>query len=101
MDIHSRKKAVYGDMCLSEGRVYKWLRKFKDGEQDLDDAPWPGQAHHVITPASMVEAERMIEQDRRVIVNALAAALEMSVDSVHHLVHKELGFSKVCACWVP
>ncbi|UYV64936.1 hypothetical protein LAZ67_3002507 [Cordylochernes scorpioides] len=35
-------KDVYGDKCLSQNRIFEWVRKYKSGIECLDDAPRPG-----------------------------------------------------------
>ncbi|UYV82317.1 hypothetical protein LAZ67_21001688 [Cordylochernes scorpioides] len=41
-EIYSRMKAVYGDKCLSQNKIFEWVIKFKSGIESLDDAPRPG-----------------------------------------------------------
>ncbi|KAG5338749.1 MOS1T transposase, partial [Acromyrmex charruanus] len=44
---------VYGDDCLSRGRVHEWYTRFKNGREDINDDPHVGQAKFVITPESI------------------------------------------------
>ena len=44
---------VYGDNCLSRGRVHEWYTRFKNGREDINDDPHVGQAKFVITPDSI------------------------------------------------
>ena len=32
---------AYGDQALSKTRVFEWHKKFKDGQESLEDAPAP------------------------------------------------------------
>jgi hypothetical protein len=42
--------AKYGASCISKTQVYEWVRKFKNGVQNVEGFPRSGQAHRVITP---------------------------------------------------
>jgi len=42
-----------------------------------------------------------VKENRRVTVNEIAAHLDMSHGSAHHIVHDVLQFHKVSARWVP
>ena len=45
-------------------------------------------------------AEALIRTDRRISLDDIAKTLDLSHGNAHNLV-KSLGFSKVCARWVP
>lgn len=49
-----------------------------DSVQELDNAPWPGQAH-IITPDSTADAKYLIQKNCRVTLYNFAKALKMSV----------------------
>jgi len=94
IEIHRRMKVQYGDACLSLQQVYQWTKKFMNGFSSVTDSPRPGQAHRVVTP----EGIAAVKENRRVTVNEIAAHLDMSHGSAHHIVHDVLQFHKV---WVP
>jgi len=91
----------YGDACLSLQQVYKWSRKFLNGISSVTDSPRPGQAHRVVTPEAIAAVEAIVKENRRVTVHEIAAYLDMSHGSAHHIVHDVLQFHKVSARWVP
>jgi hypothetical protein len=45
--------------------------------------------------------EELILQNWRVTIQDLSTALELSIRTVHNIVHEEHGYHKECACWVP
>jgi hypothetical protein len=59
-------KAIYGDMRLSKGYIQKLVHKFKESVDKLEDAPWPGDAYHIIIPDSTVEAESLIWKNHHI-----------------------------------
>ena len=59
------------------------------------DTPRPGQAHQVVTPEAIAAVEAIVKENRRVTANEIAAHLDMSHGSAHHIVRdkKYLRFS--------
>ena len=53
----------------------------------VTDSPRPGQAHRVVTPDAIAAVEAILKDNRRVTVTEIAAHLEMSHGSAHHIVH--------------
>ena len=100
IEIHRQMNAQYGDACLSLQQVYDWTRKFMNSISSVTDSSRPGQAHRVVTPESFAAGESIIKENRRVIVNEIAAHLHMCHGSSHHIVHDVLQFHKVSAKWV-
>ena len=69
-----------------------------NGISSLTDSPRPGQAHRV---EAITAVEATVKENRRVTVNEIAAHMDMSHGSAHHIVHDVLQFHKVSARWVP
>ena len=80
-------KVQYGDACLSLQQVYEWTRKFLNSISSVTDSPRPGQAHHVVTPDAIAAVEAIVKENRCVTVNEIAAHLDMSHGSAHHIIH--------------
>jgi len=57
-----------------------------NGISSVTDSPRPGQAHPVVKPEAIAEVEVNVKENRRVTVNEIAAYLEMSHGSAHHIV---------------
>ena len=72
-----------------------------NGVTSVTDAPRPGQAHRVVTPEAIAAVEAIVRENHRVTVNEIAAHLDMSHGSAHHIVHDVLQFHKVSARWEP
>jgi len=101
IEIHRQMKVQYGDACLSLQQVYELTRKFMNGVSSVTDSPRRGQAHRVVTPEAIAAVEAIVKENHRVTVNEIAAHLDMSRRSVHHIVHDVLQFHEVSARWVP
>jgi len=67
-------KVQYGDVCLLLEQVYEWTRKFMNGISS-------------VTPETTAAVEAILRENRRVTVNEIAAHLDISHGSAHHIVH--------------
>jgi len=101
IEIHGRMEVQYGDACLSLQQVYEWSRNSLNGVSSVTDSPRPGQARRVVTPEAIAAVEAIVKENRRVTVHEIAAHLDKSHRSGHHIVHDVLQFHKVSARWVP
>ena len=70
------------------------------GISSVTDSPRSGQAHRVVTPEGIAAVEAIMKENRRTTVNGIAAHLDMSHGSAHHIVHDVLHFRIVSARWV-
>jgi len=86
IEIHRQMEVQYGDACLSVQQVYRWTGKFMNGISSVTDSPRPGQAHPVVTPEGIAAVEDIVKVNRCVTVNEMAAHLDMSHGSAHHVV---------------
>ena len=58
-----------------------------NGISSVTDSPQPGQAHRVVTPEAIAADEAIVKENSRVTVIEIAALLDMSHGSAHHIVH--------------
>ena len=66
-----------------------------NGISSVTGSPRPGQAHRVVTPDAVAAVEAIVKENNRVAVNEIAAHLDMSHGSAHHIVHDVLQFRKM------
>ncbi|UYV64386.1 hypothetical protein LAZ67_3000489 [Cordylochernes scorpioides] len=85
-EIYSRMKAVYGDKCLSQNRIFEWARKFKSGIESLDDAPRPGAPVKVSDYATTWAIDEMIQKDRHIRIRVISAELNLIYVSVQKII---------------
>jgi hypothetical protein len=100
-DIFGRMQMVYWNECLACSMVFKWCKEFECGRETTMDLPRPSQAHAAITLDTIAEVDTLVKVNRRITVSKLAAAIGISRGSIGTILHKELGYSKVGAQWVP
>ena len=58
-----------------------------NGISSVTDSPRPGQAQRVVTPETIAAVEAIVKGNRRVTVSEIAAYLDVSHGSAHHIVH--------------
>ena len=102
--IHKRMKAVYGDACLTEGKVQKWARFYRGEdpkETTVRDRKRPGRPVSATDTMHQQKEDEMIVANRRVKQKDIANALDISKERVHHIITVHLGYRKVSARWIP
>ena len=63
-----------------------------NGISSVTDSPRPGQAHRVVKQEAIAAVEAIVKENGRVTVNEIAAHLDMSQGSAHHIAHYVLQF---------
>ncbi|GBO34205.1 hypothetical protein AVEN_87362-1 [Araneus ventricosus] len=99
--IYHRMKEVYGEQCLAWCTIFRWCQRYEVERLNIKDLPRPGQAHIVTNSATISDVEVLIRQNRRITIRGIAHELSIRKGTVHDIIHKKLGYCKVCAQWVP
>ncbi|UYV63879.1 hypothetical protein LAZ67_2005879 [Cordylochernes scorpioides] len=84
-DIHTELCQVYEKGCMSSGMVRRWVREFKNGRTDVHDEPRAGR------PSVSDET----------IAKLCDLVPDVSKTTIDKILREHLGYSKVCAIWVP
>ena len=69
-------------------------------ESELCDKPRSGRPSSAHSSANIDQADALIKENRRITINELAESLGVSEGSAVKIMDT-LGYSKVCARWVP
>ncbi|GFW20203.1 uncharacterized protein TNCV_1855271 [Trichonephila clavipes] len=86
---------------MSDSRVRKWVRKFKDGRTNVHDEERSRQSS-VITDDLMQAVEINIREDRRFTIITLSLEFpDVSRSVVYKIVTEDLNFKKLCSRWIP
>jgi histone-lysine N-methyltransferase SETMAR len=90
-------------MAVDKSTVSCWAKRLASSEQGevyVSDLLRSGRPSTAVTPATMQRPDRRIGNDWRITTRELAAILGIGKESVDKIIH-QLGYSKVCARWVP
>ncbi|GBO46556.1 hypothetical protein AVEN_258155-1 [Araneus ventricosus] len=99
--IYRGMKDVYEKQCLTLRTIFLRCRRYEARHVNSKDLPRPGQAHIVISSATISAVDEPIRQNRRITAREIAVELSISKGTVHHIIHEKLGYGKVCAQWLP
>ncbi|GBM72736.1 hypothetical protein AVEN_67703-1 [Araneus ventricosus] len=99
--IYRRMKEVYLEQCLACCTIFRWCQRYESGSVNIKDLPRPGQAHVVTNSARISAVDELIRQNRLITTREIAVELSIIKGTVHHIIHKTLGYVKVCAQWCP
>ena len=92
---------VYEDSSPSRTVVYCWIRRFKDGRNDLENNPREGRPSTSKNAQNIELVRNFVEEDRQITINEIANELGISFGSSFSILTEDLGFSKLSARWVP
>ncbi|GBN67105.1 hypothetical protein AVEN_44086-1 [Araneus ventricosus] len=99
--IYRRMKEVYGEQCLVRCTIFRWCQSYETGRVNIKDLPRSGQAHVVTNNAKISAVDELTRKHRLITTCEIAVELSISKGTVHHIIHKKLGYGKVSAQWVP
>ncbi|GBN14216.1 hypothetical protein AVEN_265388-1 [Araneus ventricosus] len=99
--IYRRMKEVYGKQCLARCSIFRCCQRYEAGRVNIKDLPHTGQAHNVTNSTTISVVYELIRQNRRITTREIAVELSINKGTVHHIIHKRLGYGKVCAQCVP
>jgi len=81
--------------------MYEWVERFRNGRQNVSDENRNGRPVSVASETVKQQVEQRIRDFRRVTVDEIAAAFNMSHGSAYNIVNNDLGYRKACCRWVP
>ena len=100
-NIHQDLVTVFWEDACSESTVKKWSLRFRGGRESIEDDPRMGQPVTATTSNNITLVAEMCDSDPHITIEQLAGTLDLSTGSVHTILTKHLGVSKVCSRWVP
>ena len=100
-EIHADLQKVYGDGVLKYATVCKWVRRFNDGRESVENDPRVGRPVSVLTEKNVATVKMLIEEDARCTVQEVEELSGIHSSSVLKILHEQLGLHKICAHLVP
>jgi transposase len=77
-DTHKEMFPVYSGKCLSHKAVHNWVEKLSQGHSKVADEARPGRPVEIATEDILQQVEKLIQADRRITIDSVAAALGYS-----------------------
>ena len=72
--------------------------RFKEGRESVRDDE---RCKEVNTPELIGQIKNFMDKDRRVSIETISAQFDVSVGTVHAIIHEELKMQKICTKFVP
>ena len=94
-EIHADLQKVYWNCALKHATACKWVRRFNDGRESIENDPPVGRSVSVLTEKNFATVKTLIEEDARYTVH------EIEELSVLKILCERLGLLKICEPWVP
>ncbi|GBM78960.1 hypothetical protein AVEN_47696-1 [Araneus ventricosus] len=99
--IYRRMKVVCGEQCFAPCTIFRWCQHYEVERANIKDLPRPGQAYVGINSTTISAVDELIRQNRQITTREIVVELSISKGTVHNIIHKNLGYGKVRAQWVP
>ena len=92
---------VYKDNSASYSNVKYWAKRFREGQESLEDGFRSGRPKSVTTSGNILEVEWLVEGDPHITVKEIAMRVGMSTGAAHAILVDEMKASKICSRWIP
>ena len=100
-EIHGELANVYGSSAPSYAQVKFWVGEFKRGRTSLGDEARSGHPLGATDEGMCKKVWDLVYSDRRIQVEEIAQALDISHGSVSTILHVRSGMRKLTDIWVP
>ena len=100
-EIHADLQKVYGNGALKYATVCKWVRRFNDGRESIENNTRVGRPVSVLTEKNVATVKTLIEADARYTVQEIKEISGIHSSSVLKILRERLGLHKICARWLP
>jgi hypothetical protein len=82
---------------MKKSSVFEWHRRFKEGQEDVQDDPRSGQPKMQRTDVNVDRVRTLVRSDRRLGLRVIAEELNMNREAVRQIVKEDLGMRKFSA----
>ena len=100
-EIHDDLRKVHGNGALKYATVCKWVRRFNDGRESIENDPWVGRPVSVLTEKNVATVKTLIAEDARYTMQEIQKLSGIHSSSVLKILRERLWLSKICMCRVP
>ena len=100
-EMHGMLQTAFGASCMNWASVFEWHKRFKEGRESVRDDEWCGRSKEVRTPELIGQRKNFMDKDRRVSIETISAQFDVSLWTVHTIIHEEPKMRKICAKFVP
>ena len=99
-EIHADLQKVYGNCFLKYATVCKWVCRFNDGRESIENDPWVGRPVSILTEKNVATVKTLIEEDAHHTMQEIEELSGIHSSSVVKILRERLVLQKVCVRWV-
>ena len=100
-EIHADLQKVYGNGALKYATVCKWVCRFNDGRESIENDPGVGRPVSVLTEKNVPTEKTFFDEEARYIVQEIEELSGIHSSSFLKILRERLGLHKISAGWVP
>ena len=100
-EVHADLQKVYGNGASKYATVCKWVCRFNDGRESIENDPWVGRPVSSLTEKNVATVKTLIEEDACYTLQEIEELCGIRSSSVLKILLERLGLGKICARWVP
>ena len=93
-------QTAFRPSCINRASVFEWHKRFKEVRESVKDYERCGRNKEVRTPELIGQIKKFMDKDRHVSIETISAQFDVSVGTVHTIIHEELKMRKICARFV-
>ena len=101
IQIYNELVLAYSDSAPSFPTVCRWISRFNEGSEDIEDKDRPGRPITAVTSTNIKLVSNLIEDDIHITYEQIEAELSLHPASIHEIIHVHLKLRKIAARWVP
>ena len=94
-------QTAFGASFMNRASVFEWHKRLKEGKESVRDDKRCERSKEVKTPELIGQIKNFLNKDHRVSIETISAQFDVSVGTVHTIIHEELKMQKICAKFVP
>lgn len=100
-EVINELNSTLGESAPSNATVYNWFAEFKRGRTSTSDAERSGRPKDASTKENIAKIHDLVLKDRKLKLREISQIVNISHNTVFHIIHNDLGMRKLCARWVP
>ena len=101
VQIHDELAAAYGQGTVSYSTVARWIQRFANERESVEDDPRMGRPLFIITQRNIDAVQDLVKEDPHISIDYIATTLDISHGSADTILKQYLGLRKVSSRWVP
>ena len=94
-------QAVFGAKCVGKSTVYRWVEDFLTEQAPSSSGTGPGRPLSARNERNIALVKSLIDEDPHSTIRELSEACDLSIGTIHSILHEDLQMRNLAARWVP